>query len=57
MFQPVSVQYSGECMESILNIDNGIEELAQVYDNCNIRILDGYVKVRESLYTWVMTPF
>ena len=36
-------------MESILNINNGIKELTQYY-NCNIRILDVYVKVRESLY-------
>ena len=42
----------GECMVSIINNNNGIKEPTHGYHNCNtnqILILDGYVKVRESL--------
>ena len=41
-------QYISECMVSIININNGIEEHG--YQNCNtsqILIFGGYVKARE----------
>ena len=48
------VWFIGKCMESLINIDNGIKEPTHGYQNCNISqilIFGGYVKVRESLYT------
>ena len=48
------VWFIGKCMESLINIDNGIKEPTHGYQNCNtsqILIFGGYVKVRESLYT------
>ena len=55
-------RYIGECMISIIRINNGIKEPIRGYQNCNtnqILIFGGYVKVRESLYTrvviWVST--
>ena len=51
------VWFIGKCMESLINIDNGIKEPTHGYQNCNtsqILIFGGYVKVRESLYTWVI---
>ena len=46
-------------MVSSININNGIKEPTRGYQNCNISLIDGYVKVRESLYTrviiWVIT--
>ena len=50
-------QYIGECMVSIININNGVKEPTHGYQNCNtnqILIFGGYVKVRESLYTQVI---
>ena len=41
-----------ECMISIININNGIQESTSEYQNYNtsqILIFDGYVKVREFL--------
>ena len=58
-FEPASVWYIGEFMVSSININNGIKEPTRGYQNCNISLIDGYVKVRESLYTrvinWVIT--
>ena len=51
------VWYLGECMETIININNVIKEPTRGYENCNtsqILIFGGYVKVRESLYTQVI---
>ena len=54
-------QYVGECMVSMININNGKERPCG-YQNCDpnrILIFSGYVKVRESLCTrviiWVKT--
>ena len=52
------VSYAGECIVSITNINNGVKEPTHGYPNCNIsRILTfgGYVSVRESLFTQVLT--
>ena len=49
--------YIGECVVSIININDGIKEPTHGYQNCNISqilIFDGYVKMRESLYTQVI---
>ena len=51
------VWYIGKCMESLINIDNGIQEPTHGYQNCNtsqILIFGGYFKVRQSLYTRVI---
>ena len=51
------VWYIGEGMVSITNINNGIKEPTcgyQKYNSSQILIFDGYVKVRESLYTQVI---
>jgi hypothetical protein len=60
--RPMLDQYTGECMASIMNINNGIKEPTRRYQNCNTNqtlIFGSYVKVRESLYTriiiWVDT--
>jgi hypothetical protein len=45
-------RYIGECMISIIKINNGIKEPIYGYQNCNttqILIFGGYVKVRESV--------
>jgi hypothetical protein len=50
----VSVCHIHECMESIININNGDKTPThgyQNYDTSQILISGGYVKVRESLYT------
>ena len=50
-------RYIGECLVSIININNGIKKPTRKYQNCNtsqILIFGGYVKVGESLYTWVI---
>ena len=47
----------GECLASIININNGIEEPTHGYQHCNtsqILIFGGYVKVRERLFTRVI---
>ena len=47
-------QSKGGCMISIININNGIKEPTQGYQNCNtnqITIFGWYVRVREYLYT------
>ena len=57
MLSPVLDWYIDECMVSIMNIDNGFKEPTRGYQNYNtsqILIFGGYVKVRESLYTWVI---
>lgn len=56
----VLVWYIGECMLSIINIDNDINELTYGHQNCHtIHIVIttmhvGYAKVGESLYPWVV---
>ena len=48
------VWYIGEYMAFIININIGIREPTGGYQNCHtsqILVFDGYVKVRESLYT------
>ena len=50
-------RYIGECLVSIININNGIKKPTRKHQNCNtsqILIFGGYVKVGESLYTWVI---
>ena len=50
-------QYIGECMVSIININDGIKEPTWEYQICNTSqklIFGGYVKVRESFYTQVI---
>ena len=47
-------RYIGECMVSIININNVIKEPIQGYQNCNtnqILIFGGYDKVREFMYS------
>ena len=47
--------YIGECMVSIININNGINEPTHGYHNTSQNLtFCGYVKVRESLYTQVL---
>jgi hypothetical protein len=62
MFLPLLDRYRGECMVSIMDINNGIKESTcryQNYDTMQILICGGYAKVGESLYTqviiWVTT--
>ena len=50
---PMLNWHTCECMLSIININNGIKEFANGCQNCNtnqIFIVDGYVKMRESLH-------
>ena len=47
-------QYRGECMVSIININNGINNGYQNYNTCQMFIFGGHVKVRESLFTQVI---
>ena len=61
-FEPMLDQYIGECMVSIIKINNGIVEPTYGHQNCytsQILIFGGYLKVRESLHTrvtiWVNT--
>jgi hypothetical protein len=58
MYTPMLDWYRGECMVSIVSINNGMQELICGCQNCNttnqISILDRYVKVRESLYIRVI---
>ena len=52
--KPMLDQSKGGCMISIININNGIKEPTQGYQNCNtnqITIFGWYVRVREYLYT------
>ena len=54
---PVSVWYIGECIVSIININNSIKEPTHGYQNWNtshILIFGGCVKVRDPLYTQVI---
>ena len=47
-------QYSGECMGSIININNGIKKPLCGYQNYianQILMFGGFVKMREPLYT------
>ena len=47
-------QYIGECMVSLIKINNDIEEPTrgyQIYNTRHILIFGGYIKVRESMYT------
>ena len=60
--KPVLVYCTGECMGSMININNGIQKPTYGYQNCNTNqklICGGYVNVRESLCTrviiWVNT--
>ena len=51
------VLYVSECVVSIMNINNDIEELTGGHQNCNtgqILIFGWYVKGKESLYTLVI---
>jgi hypothetical protein len=55
---PMLDQYISECMVIIININNCINEPTHGYQNCNtsqILIFGGYLKVKESLYTQVIT--
>jgi hypothetical protein len=49
VFLPLLDQYIGEFMVSIFNIDYGFKNVPPIKD----WYFGGYVKVRESLYTWV----
>ena len=45
------------CIVAIINTDNGIKEPTHGYQNCTtsqLWIFGGYIKVRESLSTWVI---
>jgi hypothetical protein len=57
VLEPMLDQYIGECMESIININNDAKEPTCGYQNCylsRIVIFGGYVKVRESLYAQLL---
>ena len=51
-YLPLLDRCIGECMISIININDGIKELSQGYQICNtnqISIFDGYLYAKESL--------
>jgi hypothetical protein len=43
--------YMGECMESIINTNNGIKDLPMGLNTNQILIFGGIFRVRNSLYT------